>query len=127
MNHVTPDLDDREMSFFKEEGARKLLMYMFKQSLQDLADHVGKPPPQDPGLRASMNWPASADGRECLSLLIPGAHPQRVVEKIYADPAAVLRAVESVELQALMDDLEGAQDNVDSDAEDLVALSSHTP
>lgn len=85
-------IDDPGMLYFRESGLKDLLFSMIKQSLQDLVD-LGRGRKSAYDYREqqiSADWLKSADGKNCLSFIMPDVSVDVAVARIYADPQAVL-------------------------------------
>ena len=98
--------DDPEMFYFRERGVRNLLMSMVMQSLKDCVSLAqGRQTTYDiREQQFSADWMKTDAGKRCLSFIMPDVSPDAAVARIYADPEAVLNALERSESGGFGDD-----------------------
>jgi hypothetical protein len=93
MSNVNTVAELSDLSFFEKKGLKNLLLAMFKQSIKDLiTDRASKHAPAE--IRTSALWLNTPAGRDCIQFLMPSASPDQVCAKVYADPQAVLQAMD---------------------------------
>lgn len=92
-----PELETDDLSFFIQDGFRKLMRAMLKQSIKDiLVDRKDARAPAE--VSASARWLDTAGGHDCIQFLMPGVTSGKVIAKIYEDPQLALDSMNAVDL-----------------------------
>ena len=93
-----PELETDDLSFFIQDGFRKLMRAMLKQSIKDiLVDRKDARAPAE--VSASARWLGTAGGHDCIQFLMPGVTSGKVIAKIYEDPQLALDSMNVVDLE----------------------------
>lgn len=131
------ELPVEDLVFFADEGIKKLLRAMLKQSCKDIiTDRKDAHAPAD--VSASARWPATASGRNCIEFLIPGATSDKIIAKLYESPADMFAAIERTETSdddwaqknralrsgVVLSDLDVSLDEVDESASQAPGVGS---